>query len=355
MSYRTIDASLCGETAIKTALLLSSILGIPVEIKNINSKKSPSGLNDQLLKLIKILKYITNASVEGFYKNSTSLIFEPKTLKSGAYRINLEGEESISDLLQVILPLSIFVPKRFLIAVKGGTDIEDFPTVDWIENVFLPYLEPLASRISLRIIRRGFSPKGGGFVSLQVESFVSTPLYGLEEIKTFLSSKVNLNRTERGKILKIRGISVAHKYLQERKVAERQRLGAVEYIKEKWNRRSSVNNYYVDADSIGTSITLWFIDEKGNKVGSYAFGRKGKLAEIVGQEAAEKLVEIWELGATVDQTAAEYLIPLLALAGGQINVPSISEELLKAIEVANILTNTEFEVDENKRIVRAKI
>ncbi len=354
MSRWIIDASICGETAVKTALLLSSILGVSVEIKNINSKKSPSGLNGTLLKLIKALKYITTASVEGFYEGSTNVVFEPKTLKSGAYRINLKEDESISELLQVILPISIFVPKRFLIAIKGGTDIEGFPTIDWIENVFLPSLESLFKSISLRVFRRGFAPKGGGVISLQVESFLSNPLYGLEEVKTFLSSRVNFYRTEKGRILKIRGVSVAHKYLQERKVAERQRLGAVEYIKEKWNRKSSINNYYVDADSIGTSITLWLTDEKGNIIGSYAFGKKGKLAEIVGREAAENLVKTWESGATIDQTAAEYLIPLLSLTGGEIKVDFLNNRILKALEVATILTGATFEIDETEKIIKVK-
>jgi len=357
MSRIVIDGSLGegGGQIVRTALFFSSLLGVAVEIKNIRAKRSPSGLKKQHLGVIKALKYITNANVEGAYEGSTHLIFEPKTLKSGAYRINLETAASIPLFLQTILPLAFFVPRRFLIAVRGGTDVEKSPTIDWVQNVFLPHLEPLANRVSLRIIRRGFNPAGGGFVSLQVESKITSSLYGLEEIRTFLRSHLNLNKTERGRVLKIRGISVAHKFLQERKVAERQRLGAVEYIKKVWNRKASVNNYYVDADSIGTSITLWLIDEYGNILGADSLGKKGKLAEIVGSEAAKKLVEDWESGATVDRHLADHLIPLLALAGGKIKVPQLTSHLKTNIEVAKLFVGDIFKVDEAEKVVEADV
>jgi RNA 3'-terminal phosphate cyclase (ATP) len=356
MSRLVIDGSIGegGGQIVRTSLLLSSILGVPVEIKNIRAKRSPKGLKKQHLGIVKALKYITNAYVEGAYEGSTLLIFEPKTLKSGAYRINLETAASIPLFLQTLLPLSFFVPKRFLIAVKGGTDVEKSPTIDWVINVFLPYLEPLAERVSLRVIRRGFQPAGGGFVSLQVESKLQYHLFGLEEIRTFLRNHINLYRLERGRIEKIRGISVAHKFLQERKVAERQRLGAVEYIKEKWNRRASVMNFYVDADSIGTSITLWLNDDKGNILGADSLGKKGKLAEIVGKEAAEKLVEDWESGATVDRHLADHLIPILALAGGAIRVPEFTEHLKTNIEVVKHFLGDIFEIDETEKVIAVK-
>jgi RNA 3'-phosphate cyclase len=353
MSRIVIDGSIGegGGQIVRTALMMSSILTVPVEIVNIRKKRSPSGLKKQHLGVVKALQYITNAYVEGAYEGSTHLIFEPKTLKSGAYRINLETAASISLFFQAILPVAFFVPRRFLIAVRGGTDVEKAPTVDWVEHVFLPVLKPLAERVSFRVIRRGFYPAGGGYVSLQVESKLKHQLFGLEEIRNFARSHINLNRTERGRITKIRGISVAHKDLQQRKVAERQRLGAIEYLKEKWNRKASVMNFYADADSLGTSITLWLIDEKGNILGADSFGKKGKLAEIVGREAAQKLVEDWESGATVDRHLADHLVPLMALAGGTVKVPEITEHLRTNIEVVKHFVGDIFKIDEANRVI----
>ena len=349
MSRVVIDDSVgrVDPQAVRTALLMSSILGVAVEIKGIDG-----GLNKSLLAVVKALQYITNAYIEGAYEGSTVLLFEPKTLKSGAYRINLEAADSISLFLQAVLPIAFFVPRRFLIAVKGATDVENAPTVDWVENVYLPLLEPLANRVSFRVIRRGFAPDGGGYVSLQVESKLQYRLFGIEEIKAYLREHLDLNKPEQGRIEKIRGISVAHKELQERKVAERQRLGAVEYIKERWNRRASIMNFYVDADSIGTSITLWLTDDRGNTLGAEAYGKKGKLAEIVGKEAASKLVEDWESGATVDRHLAEYIVPLLALSGGAVKVPRWTPQLSTNIEVVKRFVGDVFQVDENERVIR---
>jgi RNA 3'-terminal phosphate cyclase (ATP) len=357
MSRLVIDGSIGegGGQIVRTSLFFSSLLGIPIEIKNIRAKRKPSGLKKQHLGIVKALKIITNAYVEGAYEGSTTLIFEPKTLKSGAYRINLETAASISLFFQTILPLAFFVPKRFLIAAKGGTDVEKAPTVDWVKNVFLPHLEPLAKRTSFRIIRRGFMPAGGGIVSLQVESKLDYRLFGLEEIRTFAKSFLNLNKPQQGRIEKIWGISVAHKFLQERQVAERQRLGAIEYLKEQWKRKASVMNFYVDADSIGTSITLWLKDDKGNILGADSLGKKGKLAEIVGREAAQKLVEDWENGATVDRHLADHLIPLMAIVGGTIKVPQFTEHLKTNIEVAKLFVGDIFEIDETEKVVRAGV
>jgi RNA 3'-phosphate cyclase len=356
MSRIVIDGSIGegGGQVVRTALLMSALLSIPVEIKNIRKKRSPSGLKKQHLGVIKALQYITNAKVEGAYEGSTHLIFEPKTLKSGAYRINLETAASVSLFFQTVLPLSFFVPRRFLIAVKGGTDVEKAPTVDWVENVFLPHLKPLGERVSFRVIRRGFYPAGGGYVSLQVESKLKYHLFGLEEIKAFAKSHLNLYKAERGRITKIRGISVAHKDLQPRKVAERQRLGAIEYLKKALNRKASIMNFYTDADSIGTSITLWLTDDRGNILGADGFGKKGKLAEIVGEEAAQKLVEDWNSGATVDRHLADHLIPLLAITGGEIKVPSFTSHLLTNIEVVKHFVGDVFELDEGERVVAVR-
>ena len=356
MSRLIVDGSIGegGGQIVRTALFFSSLLSIPIEITNIRFKRKPKGLKKQHLGVIKALKLITNAQVEGAYEGSTNLVFEPKTLKSGAYRINLETAASISLFFQTILPLAFFVPKRFLISVKGGTDVDKAPTVDWVENVFLPHLLPLARRTSFRIIRRGFNPAGGGIVSLQVESNLDYHLYGLEEIRSFVKRFLNLNKTKQGNIDKIRGISIAHKALQERRVSERQRLGAIEYLKSKWNRKASIMNFYVDADSIGTSITLWLYDTEGNILGADSLGKKGKPAEEVGKEAAQKLVEDWENGATVDRHLADHLIPLLALAGGILKVPKFTQHLLTNLEVAKLFIGDIFEIDEGEKLIIAK-
>ncbi|NPB04914.1 MAG: RNA 3'-terminal phosphate cyclase [Aquificae bacterium] len=357
MSRIVVDGSVGegGGQVVRTALFFSALLGVPVEIKNVRAKRKPAGLKKQHLGVVKALKYLTNATVEGAYEGSTHLIFEPKTLKSGAYRVNLETAASISLFLQTILPLAFFVPKRFLIAVRGGTDVDNAPTVDWVQRVFLPILEPLARRVSLRIVRRGFTPAGGGLVSLQVESRLSQPLFGLEEVRTFARRYLNLNRLERGRIEKIRGVSVAHKSLQERRVAERQRLAAVELFKERWNRRASIMNFYADADSIGTSVTVWLTDDKGNVLGADSLGKKGKPAEEVGREAAQKLVEDFERGATVDRHLADHLVPLMALVGGAVRVPEVTSHLRTNVEVAKLFVGDVFELDEKERVLVAKV
>ena len=66
----------------------------------------------------------------------------------------------------------------------------------------------------------------------------------------------------------------------------------------------------------GSGIVVWAVYEN-SILGGDALGEKGKPAERVGREAAEKLVEDVETGAAVDRYASDMLPVYMALAGGR--------------------------------------
>jgi len=86
---------------------------------------------------------------------------------------------------------------------------------------------------------------------------------------------------------------------------ERQIQGALEFLQGKLFP-VEVYRQYVEADSVGTSVTLWVEDTEGNILGADSLGRKGKPAEEVGKEGAVKLWEDWGAGATVDRHLARF-------------------------------------------------
>lgn len=58
------------------------------------------------------------------------------------------------------------------LTLRGGTDASFAPPIGYLQLVLLPTLQrlmgPAAAGLSLRLVRRGFYPKGGGEAVLQV-------------------------------------------------------------------------------------------------------------------------------------------------------------------------------------------
>jgi RNA 3'-terminal phosphate cyclase (ATP)/RNA 3'-terminal phosphate cyclase (GTP) len=82
-----------------------------------------------------------------------------------------------------------------------------------------------------------------------------------------------------------------------------------------------ITTEYSDTLSTGSGITLWAIFannedidvENPIRIGADALGQQGKSSELVGQEAAQKLIMEIKSNAPVDSHLADNLIPLIAL------------------------------------------
>ncbi len=344
-----------GGQIVRTALFLSTLLKIPVRIYNIRSKRDKPGLKRQHLFIIRLLKRLAKAKVKGDSLGSSEIEFTPKKLRPGFYEINFETAGSIPLFLQTILPLSVFIPGETVIRVIGGTDVPKSPTIDWVKFVFMPHIEKIPEFIRLEVQKRGFYPAGGGVVQLTVKTRLSEELKSSEEIRDYVKGKINLFKKDFGDIKRLHIFSVAHEELRQRKVSERQVKGAMEALERLGYPEPQIYRQYANTFSIGTSITVWVEDTNGNIMGADNLGQKGKLAEIVGEEAVMKLHEDISAGANVDRHLADHLIPLLALFGGEIKVPVFTEHLLTNIWVCEQFLGKIFEVDKEKKVVRVKV
>lgn len=341
-----------GGQIVRTALFLSTLLGIPVRVYNIRKKREKPGLKVQHLSIVNLLKRFAKAKVEGDKLGSTELFYKPQKLKGGTYEVNFDTAGSITLFFQTILPLTLFTPGETVIKVIGGTDVPKSPTIDWLRFVFLPYISSVPEFIKLEVIKRGFYPAGGGVVQLTVRTNLKEQPGDLDSVRTYLRGKLNLYRTRRGEIKKIHIFSVAHEELRQRKVAERQARGALKALEELGYPPAETYRQYANANSIGTSITLWIEDTQGNIIGADNLGKKGVLAEVIGAQAVQKLHEDWSSGATVDRHLADHLIPLMALAGGEIKVPTFTEHLKTNVWVCEQFLGKVFEIDQDRKIVK---
>ncbi len=316
-----------GGQVLRTALFLSSVLRIPFRMVNVRVKRKKPGLKKQHLHIIRLLTELCSAEVEGSYLGSTEIVYVPGELRPGSYSVDFGSAGSVSLFLQTVLPISLFVPGKVEVEIRGGTEVPMSPTIDWVRFVYLPHLRGVSDRIRLDVLQRGYYPTGGGLVKFTAEGGPSKALEGLKEVREFLKGRLELFKRRQGEVKRVHVLSVAEERLRERRVVERQVEGVREFLLSVDFPPPETYRQYVKSLSVGTSVTVWLEDTRGNLLGADSLGKKGKPAEEVGREAGQKLWEDWRSGATVDRHLADHLVPLMALAGGEIRVPFFTAHL----------------------------
>lgn len=74
---------------------------------------------------------------------------------------------SICLLMQCSLPVCVYFPANDIhLILKGGTNASNAPQIDYTELVFAPISSLFGVNFTMRIVRRGYYPKGGGELEL---------------------------------------------------------------------------------------------------------------------------------------------------------------------------------------------
>ncbi|HSA76982.1 MAG TPA: RNA 3'-terminal phosphate cyclase [Nitrosarchaeum sp.] len=157
-----------GGQIIRTAITLSCITKRSVIIENIRKNRNVAGLRPQHLTAIKILQKICDADVEGAKVGSTSLKFIPGNVKSCNLIEDVGTAGSISLILQVLIPIAAICQKKINLTIKGGTDTLWSPTIDYTRYVLREAYSRMGIKFSMKVIKRGYYPKGGGEINLEV-------------------------------------------------------------------------------------------------------------------------------------------------------------------------------------------
>jgi len=300
-----------GGQILRTATAFSALLKIPCHILNVRQKRENPGLAKQHLLYLEALCEFTQGKLEGNYLGSREIKFYPGDFWKESLKIKIDTAASIILILQGLLLPALFSQSKTKITFEGGaTDTFFAPPFDYFNFVFLPFLDKLLEKIfkrkvlkiNLKLKKRGFYPKGGGEVEIEIY-----PLPYLAKLE-----KIEFPR-DKGKVLKIKVFSWASKSLKERKVAERQISGMrqtpIFYSKLKMPIEIETN--YIETLSPGSVITV--IGEFENGIfGESSLGELGKSAEEVGKEAGEKFFEEIKKGGIVDKYLADQILPYLA-------------------------------------------
>lgn len=319
-------------TILRLSVAIAAILGEPLHIYNIRQNRPQSGLKPQHLEAVLTAAKLCDAEMTGATINSRELWFRPQKVKGGRIEAEIGTAGSIPMLLMTILPICSFAENTVNVRVsKGGTDVRNSPTINYLRFVLLPTLGQLGLKATLTVHKYGYYPKGNGEVSITVEPCSSLQSLRLESF---------------GKIRAIRGVSVCT-FLADRKVAERQAKAASVCLKE--------DGYVSEVDVIndssnplqkGSSLVLWVETDTNVILGADAIGELRKPSETVGTEAAEELLNEISARPTVDVYLADMLVPYVALAKGESTyfVRTVSEHLQTNIWLMEKMLNVKFAI-----------
>jgi RNA 3'-terminal phosphate cyclase (ATP) len=309
-----------GGQILRNAVALSAVTGEPVEINNIRKIRPKPGLSAQHVKAIESAAALCDGKVSGCALHSTTITFTPGKIKGGLHDIDIGTAGSITLLLQCLMPIALHSPGMVKFKISGGTDVSWSPTIDYMRFVTLSAFSRMGYDCLIRLVRRGYYPRGGGCVEAAI-----TP------------AKLKRTVFENNACDFVQGIS--HSSNLPVHVAQRQASSAQKLLQQEgYDSRVTVetgNNL-----STGSGLTLWC-----GCAGGSALGKPGLPAEKVGSLAAEAVLSELKSKAGVDVYLADQLIPYMALAGGgSFTTRSISLHTMTNIWVTEQFLDVKFNI-----------
>jgi len=323
-----------GGQIVRTSIALAALTGKDVRVTRIRAKRPNPGLQAQHVTAVKALEAICGAETEGLAQGSRELVFRPHRHMAGRFRFAVGTAGSIPLILQALMPAAAYAPGPIELELSGGTDVLWSPTIDYVRLVVLPTLRIMGYDADLKVQRRGHYPKGGGNVTITIK-----PPRMLRSIRL----------VERGELSGVEGISHCVKLPSH--VAQRQATAAKDKLTKAGysDLNIAVETYPPSQDphiGPGSGITLLMKSSTGSIIGADSIGERGKPAERVGEEAAEKLLAEIASKSPVDRHLGDILIPYMAVGEGlsEISVSAITMHTVTNIKVAEMIAGAKFEV-----------
>ncbi|WP_396610753.1 RNA 3'-terminal phosphate cyclase [Haloferax sp. S1W] len=312
-----LDGSAGGGQLLRTALSLSLVTGEAFEMNRIRGNRPNPGLRPQHVACVAAAESVADAEVSGGEEGSSTLQFTPHTVRSDPVGVSVGTAGSTTLVSETLLPVAVALDDPLQLTVTGGTDVRWSPPVDYLRYVKRPLCSTFGVEFDVDAQRRGFYPAGGGRLSMRVVP----------------SDPVPLALDARPPLDDLSIYSVAGNALADAAVAERQVEGVKSVLEDAGvgiSPRASVS--YVESDSPGTAVVL--VGRCGDVFAGFdAYGERGVPAESVGAQAAEAFVD-WDRGdAPVDRHMADQLLVWVALAGGAVRVPAVTEHVRTNLDV----------------------
>jgi RNA 3'-phosphate cyclase len=271
---------------------------------------------------------------------ATELTFTPGPLRPVELELDTGTAGSIGLVLQSLLLAGVGLSRPWKVLVRGGTDVPSAPTCDYIQKVKLVMLASMGYPTDLRILRRGYFPKGGGIVRVEVES---PPGGLLDPLHLPVATETTGSH----------GISHASSGLSEGKVAERQKKHATKVLTDFLHIPSRIHLDYGRTDSTGSGLLVW-VTTKDSVLGASSLGKSKQAPEQVADQAAEMLLRTYHTRAAVDPWLGDQILPYMALSRSPsvISVPYLTRHMQTNMWVIQNFLNVRFFCEQVEQHIR---
>lgn len=283
-----------GGQILRSGLALAALTKQGVRVTQVRANRPEPGLRAQHVAVANAFARVTGGKVEGAQVGSPTLSFEPGALQGGELNVDIGTAGNIPLFLQALLPALARSGHAWRITVTGGTDGRWAPTWDYFARVHVNTLERLGWRPRVKLLRRGWYPRGGGGAVLECLPWEPKP-FALE--RTGAAWRV--------------GGRVALSNLPDH-VGARVRTSALEAVA-RAGLKGEVDLTGTPSLDAGVAIALW-ADDGRCLLGADALGEKGVPSEQVGASAGEALAREVAGGGSVDERGGDQLLLYAALA-----------------------------------------
>jgi RNA 3'-terminal phosphate cyclase (ATP) len=328
-----------GGQIIRNSLALAAVTGKSVEIKNIRARRSKPGLQPQHLTAVRAAASICAARLEGDAVGTNRLLFEPQAaVQPGEYRFDIGTAGATGLVLQtLLLPLS-HLDEGSRVRVIGGTHVPHAPTIDYLQEVYLPALQRAHLGGTVHYTSAGFYPRGGGDVYARING---TP------------SPTPIVMQERGNLVALKGVIVTSNLAEH--VADRG-AATIEQFMKGIGRKIAVERHELPSPGMGASVLI-AAECEGGFAGFTGIGERGKPMEKVAQDPCEAFLRWWKTGAACDEHLADQMVLPAALASGESlwTTPEVTEHLRTALYIAQHFVPIESAIEEKEGMAVVRV
>ena len=335
-------------TIVRDAVPFSVLTGEELYLTNIRTKRHKPGLRAQHLRGIEASAHICQGELAGATIGSKEIRLKPgKAIRGGTFKWDIGTAGSTTMLALSVMLLALFADKPSRYAITGGLFQDFAPSIYHVKYVLLRILEAMGINVDMKIIQPGYVPMGNGQIEVKVFPVRET-------VKPLML-------IDRGKTTGIKGIALSS-LLKERKVSDRmarecqRSLKSKGYVSDIEILYDYKNNPVYPRTSIqaGASLAIWAETDTGCLIGSDMAGAPGRPAEFIGKKVANRLIEVLETEATVDEHVADQLIPFCALADGWSSyiIPKMTDHIEARLWLAEKMLGAKTEVKDNRLNVK---
>lgn len=335
-----------GGQILRMSVGLSALTGRAVRIFDIRGGRAKPGLKAQHLNGMLLVKGLYDGSeLQGAQMDSKEITFRPGPAASArrAHSADTKTAGATTLLAQVSVPCLLLgrAGATTELDLRGGTHADMAPPADFYRDVFIPNAARFGAAIRLTEVCRGYFPRGGGRIKLEVDSLpAGKALDAVELVDPGEVTEVAIEASVAGKL----PVRVAQEMADAAKAAVGKALGGSVSVPTRVFKVSSANGN-------GSSVSLVARTSTGCVLGAGAAGSPKRPPAETGAAAAAELLRPLRARACVDDYTQDQLVVLMALAGGTSRVRCSSPLTLHtrtAIHIAEVVAGAKFQVREDE-------